>query len=103
MDGQQRLTSLFQALRSGKPVETYDNRHQEISRWYYIDIAQALHELVDREDAIVSVPADRKRLDSRRQVAQDLTTVEGECAAGMFSLRRDLGQDARHRVTTPRS
>jgi hypothetical protein len=94
MDGQQRLTSLFQALRSGKPVETYDNRNKEISRWYYIDIDMALHDLVDRKDAIVSVPPDRKRLDSHRKVTHDLSTQEGECAAGMFPLRLAFDSDA---------
>lgn len=94
MDGQQRLTSLFQALRAGKPVETYDNRNKEISRWYYIDIAQALHDLADREEAIISVPPDRKLLDPRREVVRDLTTVAGECAAGMFPLRLAFDSDA---------
>lgn len=94
MDGQQRLTSLFQTLRSGKPVETYDTRNKEISRWYYIDIARALHDLVDREDAIVSVPPDRKRLDLRRKVIQDLSTQEDECAAGLFPLRLAFDSDA---------
>ena len=87
MDGQQRLTSLFQALRAGKPVATEDSRGRAINRWYYIDIAKALDDLTDREDAIVSVPADRKLLDSRRKVELDLSTQEAECAAGMFPLR----------------
>jgi uncharacterized protein with ParB-like and HNH nuclease domain len=45
MDGQQRLTSLYQALRSGNPVQTSGSRGQEISRWYYIDIKLALNPL----------------------------------------------------------
>src|SRR5690242_3121257 len=39
MDGQQRLTSLYQALRSYKPVDTMDARGKRLQRWYYIDIA----------------------------------------------------------------
>ncbi|MGH3187213.1 MAG: GmrSD restriction endonuclease domain-containing protein [Streptosporangiaceae bacterium] len=87
---QQRLTSLFQTLRSGKPVETSDGRGNDITRWYYIDISRALNDLIDREDAIVSVPADRKVLDSRRKIVQDLSTQQAECAAGMFPLRLAL-------------
>ncbi len=33
MDGQQRLTSLFQALASGKPVDTMDARGKKLLRW----------------------------------------------------------------------
>jgi hypothetical protein len=42
LDGQQRITSLFQVLLSGKPVVTKDGRGKEIHRWYYIDITKAL-------------------------------------------------------------
>src|SRR6266404_2517093 len=35
MDGQQRLTSLFQALASGQPVDTMDTRRKRLLRWYY--------------------------------------------------------------------
>lgn len=37
MDGQQRLTSLYQALHSDAPVETMDARKKKLKRWYYID------------------------------------------------------------------
>jgi hypothetical protein len=95
MDGQQRMTSLFQALRSGKPVETEDGRKKRLSRWYYLDIDAALNPLVDREDAILSVPADRKVLEPRgRKVAIDLGSQEAECAAGMFPLRLALDAEA---------
>ena len=36
LDGQQRLTSLFLALRSGIVVPTKDARKKAIKRWYYI-------------------------------------------------------------------
>jgi len=88
MDGQQRLTSLYQALRSGNPVQTEDSRRNEISRWYYIDIKAALGSPGDREDAIHSVPPNRRlpKQDDRKQLV-DLTTQAAECAAGMFPLR----------------
>src|SRR3954451_8442235 len=33
LDGQQRLTSLFQALHRDRPVETVDARGKELRRW----------------------------------------------------------------------
>ncbi len=88
LDGQQRLTSLFQALMSREPVETADTRGKRLRRWYYIDIDRALGDEGDREDAIVSVPEDRKlRDDFGRNVMADYSTTEAECAAGMFPLR----------------
>jgi hypothetical protein len=87
MDGQQRLTSLFQALASGKPVDTMDARGKKLLRWYYIHIERALDPYVDMEEAILSVPADRKVLDVfGRRLALDLSTREAECGAGMFPL-----------------
>ena len=52
LDGQQRLTSLFQALRLDQAVLTRDQRGQPIKRWYYIDMQRALDENVDREEAL---------------------------------------------------
>lgn len=87
LDGQQRLTSLFQALHRNRPVDTVDARGKELKRWYYIDIARAIGSPADRDDAIVSVPEDRilKAGFHRRDVI-DLSTTEGECAAGYFPL-----------------
>ncbi|TDD74488.1 DUF262 domain-containing protein [Actinomadura rubrisoli] len=88
MDGQQRLTSLYQALHSEAPVETMDARKKKLRRWYYIDIDRAVNEDIDREDAILSVPEDRVlREDFGRGVAYDLSTTENEAAAGMFPFR----------------
>ncbi|HXL93268.1 MAG TPA: DUF262 domain-containing protein [Streptosporangiaceae bacterium] len=86
MDGQQRLTSLFQALRAGKPVETTDSRKKNVTRWYYLDISRSLNPLISREEAILSVPADRKVRDGASR-GVDLSTQEAECAAGLFPLR----------------
>ncbi|MHA6784932.1 GmrSD restriction endonuclease domain-containing protein [Pseudonocardia saturnea] len=87
LDGQQRLTSLYQVFRSGRPVETTDTRNKALSRWYYVDIALALASEGDREEAIVSVGPDRTvREDFGRRVVADYSTTEMECAAGMFPL-----------------
>lgn len=90
MDGQQRLTSLFQALASEQPVDTMDTRRKRLLRWYYIDIERAIDPLGDMEDAIKSVPADRKLPfvdEEGKRGTIDLTTQGAEVAAGMFPLR----------------
>lgn len=86
LDGQQRLTSLFLALNSGKPVETRDARNNSVSRWYYVDMAKALDPNVDREDAIIGVPADRVVRNFRGEPLLDLSTPEKEYAEGYFPL-----------------
>ncbi len=86
LDGQQRLTSLFQALLSGQPVETRDARGKPIKRWYYIDIAKALHPSEDREEAIIGLPEDRQVRNFRNEVIADYSTTEQECAAGLLPL-----------------
>ncbi|MEI5035395.1 hypothetical protein RB201_30185 [Streptomyces sp. S1A(2023)] len=87
LDGQQRLTSLFQALRSERPVETTGARNKPLKRWYYIDIAKAVDDTADRDEAILSVPEDRVvRGALGRGAPRDLTTREKECASGLFPL-----------------
>jgi hypothetical protein len=87
LDGQQRLTSLFQALCLDVPVETADARGKPIERWYYIDIAKAVGPSADRDESIVSVPANKLlRTDFNRTIVLDLSTTDNECAAGLFPL-----------------
>ena len=87
LDGQQRMTSLYQALRRDQPVDTVDARGKDLRRWYYIDIAKAIGSPSDRDEAIVSVPEDRTlRRDFARKVVLDLSTTELECAAAHFPL-----------------
>ncbi|WP_204249086.1 GmrSD restriction endonuclease domain-containing protein [Nocardia arizonensis] len=87
LDGQQRLTSLFQALYLDRPVQTVDGRGNELQRWYYLDIAKSVYSPSDRDEAIVSVPADRVlRRDAARREPLDLTDVEAECRTGYFPL-----------------
>src|SRR5271157_1845985 len=42
LDGQQRMTSLYLALVSGKPVPTRTEKGDPIQRFYYLDIAKCL-------------------------------------------------------------
>ncbi|MFR9751412.1 DUF262 domain-containing protein [Nocardia sp. 004] len=97
LDGQQRLTSLFQALYMDVPVRTTDARGNELHRWYYIDIEKAVGPSADRDDAIVSVPPDRQvRAKSTRTVELDLTDTESECRAKHFPLNIVFDTDRVH-------
>ncbi|MER7005809.1 DUF262 domain-containing protein [Dactylosporangium sp. NPDC000555] len=89
LDGQQRLTSLFQALHLDRPVRTVDDRNRELNRWYYVDIKKAVKPSADRDEAIVSVPEDRVlRSDFARKVDLDLRSTELECRASHFPLSK---------------
>ena len=67
LDGQQRLTSLFQSLISGNPVATRDTRGNKTSRWYYLDMKKCVGNDDDREDAVLSVPENRVFKDISRR------------------------------------
>ncbi|WP_433786288.1 GmrSD restriction endonuclease domain-containing protein [Actinomycetospora sp. CA-101289] len=85
LDGQQRTTSLYQALYSGRVVDTKDARDRRIRRWYFIDIEKALAPNADLEDAVVSIPEDLVvRENFGKDVATDLGTTEKQCEAGAF-------------------
>ncbi|MGG0886825.1 GmrSD restriction endonuclease domain-containing protein [Brevibacillus parabrevis] len=86
LDGQQRLTSLFQSLFSGKPAVTRDPRNKEIKRWYYIDINKALDLNADREDAIIGLHEDKMIRNFRGEVMHDYSTMQKECEEELFPL-----------------
>ncbi len=79
LDGQQRLTSLYLALRSGKPVRTVDRRQKKVERIYYFDIKRALDPDLDRVEAILSLsPTKQIRSDFNRVVDLDLSSTDLE-------------------------
>lgn len=86
LDGQQRLTSLYQALFYGKAVRTRDVRKRAIKRWYYIDICKALNPNVDREEAIISLPEDRIIRNFRNEVIKDYSTEASEYEHYLFPV-----------------
>ena len=93
LDGQQRLTSLFQSLRLDRPVLTRDQRRREIERWYYIDMRRALDPNADREEAVVSLPADRQVKRFGRDVVMDYSTPEREYESMLFPLSKVFDTD----------
>ena len=89
LDGQQRLTSLYQALRYKGPVETQDIRGRRIKRCYYVDMKKALDDSADPEDAFISVPEDRvERTNFGRTIVLDLFTPEHEFQNHMIPTER---------------
>ena len=53
LDGQQRLTALFQACHSQQYVKTVTPK-REINRLYYFDMKKCIDEKMDREDCVCS-------------------------------------------------
>lgn len=90
LDGQQRLTSLFQSLMLDVPVQAQDSRKKPVSGWFYIDMLQALDPNADREEAIRFIPPDRKVKNFRGEVLEDYSTPEQEYAAHLFPMNRVL-------------
>jgi hypothetical protein len=79
LDGQQRMTSLYQVTLRGQVVHTQTIKKKPVSRWFYIDIEKALDPSGDREEAIVSVPEDKVvRSDFNRAIDLDLSSRESE-------------------------
>ena len=79
LDGQQRLTSLYQAIVTNKVVKTRNAKGYEILRWYYIDMKKAMDSDLDLEESIFSINEDKiltKNLG--REVVLDLSTPEKE-------------------------
>ena len=87
LDGQQRLTSMYLALRSGQPVKTRTEKGAEIHRVYFLDMAKCLDPEADREEAVVSVPANLQvTADFGRRVELDLTTPALQYAQRFFPV-----------------
>lgn len=87
LDGQQRLTSLFQALIGQKPVQTTNARGNRIERWYYMDMKECVDDKVD--ESIISVPTSTKTVRKfRGDEDLDLSSREKEYEHGMFPLHQ---------------
>ena len=89
LDGQQRLTTLFQVFKSKNPVQTCleTNKDKTILRYYYLDIRKCLDPDADRLDAIISIN-EKKQItsDIGRTIELDLSTPEKEYENYMFPL-----------------
>jgi hypothetical protein len=95
LDGQQRITSLYQVTLRGKVVETVTPKNKKVKRWFYIDINKAMDPSCDREDAIIGVPEDRViRADFGRSQVLDLSTAMREYETLMYPVSRVFDWDS---------
>ena len=99
LDGQQRLTSMFQACLLNEPVDTENEQRRKVKRWYYIHMERALDPNTDREDAILSIPEDRKvTRNFGKEIVLDLSTSKLEFEQSIFPVnqlfRSDEWEDA---------
>jgi hypothetical protein len=89
LDGQQRMTSLYQSTSTRSPVLTQTAKKRPARLHFYFDIKAALNPNVTRRDAIVAVPEDRViRENFGRDIALDLSTEEAEFTALHFPIDR---------------
>jgi hypothetical protein len=86
LDGQQRMTSLYLALKSGQPVRTRDSKGKDLERLYFADIRGCLDTFTDREDAIYGVPGNGIVKTFRGEVTLDVSTRPLQIAAEVFPL-----------------
>ena len=94
LDGQQRMTSLYQSCMRGDVVETITPKNKMVKRWFYIDIQKALMPDGDRDEAIFSVPEDRRiKTNFDKDTLLDLSKPEHEFEKLMFPLNRVFDWD----------
>ncbi|WP_103561120.1 DUF262 domain-containing protein [Actinomadura rubteroloni] len=94
LDGQQRLTSLTQALTGDGVVHTKDSRGKLMERRYYVHIATALRGEDWIDDAVHSLPGDGVlRSNFGKDIELDLSTAEKERANGYFPVRLLFGPE----------
>jgi hypothetical protein len=87
LDGQQRMTSLYQSMFSQRPLRTRTLRSTEVERFYYIDIRKALDSGSAMEDAIVGVPGDKIiRSNFGKNIDLDVSTQQQEFQQHLFPV-----------------
>lgn len=95
LDGQQRTTSMFQALTGSGVVDTEDDRHKRMRRRYFVDVRQALGSPRDQDAAVRSLPEDGiVRSDFGRQIDIDVSTQDGQVAHGLMPVATLFNRDA---------
>ena len=79
LDGQQRLTSMYQAVYGNCAVSTVTEKKVPIKRFYYLDMKKCLDENEDRVEAVLSIPEDKKVKENfDRDIVLDLSDRKKE-------------------------
>ncbi len=94
LDGQQRLTTLTQAIALSGPVQTRTSKGKEIQRYYYFDIKRAVDAPNALEDALVAVDETRQICtDFGRKIDLDLSSPELECRQLFFPCNQIINSE----------
>ena len=94
LDGQQRLTTLTQALSLSEPVHTRTAKGKKIKRHYYFNINKAIDAPRALDEAVVAVDENKQlRSNFGRDVELDLSTIEMECKQLYFPCDQIMGSD----------
>jgi hypothetical protein len=88
LDGQQRLTALYQSLMSNKPVSTKSKSKNAKEYWYYFDMEKSLiaNDGSQRDEAIISISNDKKYTSENQQI--DINNSETEYQNCLFPLNK---------------
>jgi hypothetical protein len=87
LDGQQRLTSLTQALSGTGVVSTKDDRGKLLERRYFVNMETALSDPARVDEAVLSIAGDGvRRTNFGKDVDLDLSTPVKQQAEGYFPL-----------------
>lgn len=93
LDGQQRLTSLTQALTGTGVVHTMDSRGKLMDRQYFVDMVLALEGDDRIDDAVLSLPGSGvERTNFGKDILRDVSTAEKEREHKLFPMRLMLDQ-----------
>lgn len=94
LDGQQRMTSLYQSCLRRQVVETITPKNKMVKRWFYIDIQKAMKPDAVRDEAIFGVPEDRRiKTNFDKAILLDLSQPQLEYEKMMFPLNRVFDWD----------
>lgn len=87
LDGQQRLTALYQAIMTNRVVTTQNAKKYQIKRWYYIDMVKAMDSGSDLEEAIFSINENKVITENiGRDIVLDLSKEEYEFKNLMYPV-----------------
>ena len=94
LDGQQRLTTLTQAIALTEPVNTRTAKGKAIKRHYYFDINTALEGEEFLEQAVIAVDENKQiRSNFGRDIDLDLSTRQLECQNLVFPCDQIINSD----------
>ena len=87
LDGQQRLTSIYNAMYQKGAVKTVTDKKKTIQRYYYLDIVSLCNDDNDTLDCILSIPETKKITENfGKDVKLDLSNREYEYANHMYPV-----------------